>query len=199
MQSSQFTDKANRALILAGQAAKKLKQGYIGTEHILVGLLKERTGVAAKVLIENGVEESKVLAMVEEQIALQGTVAMKEREGYTPRALKVLEEAHVQAERFGAGKTGTEHILLAIIKEGENIAVRLLNTLGVSVQKIYVDALISIGQDGNLYKEDLSKSKNGKKKNTSILEQYSRDLTRLAAEDKLDPVVGREDEIQRVI
>jgi len=198
MQSSNFTEKADRALKLAGQAARKLKQGYVGTEHILIGLLKERTGVAAKVLIANGVDESKVISMVEEQIALQGNVAMKEREGYTPRALKVLEEAHRQAERFGASNTGTEHILLALIKEGENIAVRLLNTLGVSVQKIYVDALIGIGQDGNLYKEDLSKAKSGKK-NTSMLEQYSRDLTKLAAEGKLDPVVGREDEIQRVI
>ncbi len=199
MQSSQFTDKAARALNLAGQTAKKLKQGYIGTEHILVGLLKERTGVAAKVLIENGVDEAKVISMIEEQIALQSNIAMKERDGYTPRALKVLDEAHVQSDRFDASKTGTEHILLALIKEGENIAVRLLNTLGVSIQKIYVDVLIAIGQDGNLYKEDLSKAKNGNKKNSSMLEQYSRDLTRLAAEDKLDPVVGREDEIQRVI
>ena len=199
MQSSQFTEKASRALALAGQAARKLKQGYIGTEHILIGLLKERTGVAAKVLLENGVDEAKLLAMVEEQIALQGNVAMKEREGYTPRAMKVLEEAHRQAERFDAGRTGTEHLLLALIKEGENIAVRLLNTLGVSIQKIYVDVLISIGQDGNLYKEDLGKFGNGKKKKASILDQYSRDLTRLATEEKLDPVVGREDEIQRVI
>lgn len=199
MQSSQFTEKAGRALALAGQTARKLKQGYIGTEHILIGLLKERTGVAAKVLTENDVDEEKVLAMVEEQIALKGTLTMKEREGYTPRAQKVIEEAHRQAERFDAGRTGTEHLLLALIKEGENIAVRLLNTLGVSVQKIYVDVLISIGQDGNLYKEDLGKGSNGKKKKASVLEQYSRDLTRLAAEEKLDPVVGREDEIQRVI
>ncbi len=199
MQASQFTPKASRALNLAAGIARKLQQGYVGSEHILIGLLKERTGVAANVLIDNGVTESKVIEMVEQQIALQGGVAIKEKEGYTPRALKILEEAHAQAERFEAGKTGTEHILLAIIKEGENIAVRLLNTLGVSVQKIYVDVLIAIGQDGNLYKEDLSKAKSGKKKNTSVLEQYSRDLTKLAAEDKLDPVVGREDEIQRVI
>ena len=199
MQSSQFTEKASRALALASQSARKLKQGYVGTEHILIGLLKERTGVAAKVLLENGVDEEAVLSLVEEQIALKGSVAMKEREGYTPRAQKVIEEAHRQAERFDAGRTGTEHLLLAIIKEGENIAVRLLNTLGVSVQKIYVDVLISIGQDGNLYKEDLGKGNNSKKKKASILEQYSRDLTRLAAEEKLDPVVGREDEIQRVI
>ncbi len=196
---SQFTEKAIEALALAGQAARKLKQGYVGTEHILIGLLRERTGVAAKVLSDNGVEEEKVLTMIKEQIALQGGVAMKDREGYSPRASKVLSEAHKQADRFKAGKTGTEHILLAMIKEGENIGARLLNTLGISTQKIYVDVLLAIGQDGNLYKEDLVKSKGGKKKNVSVLEQYSRDLTRLAAEERLDPVVGREDEIQRVI
>ena len=196
---SQFTEKAGRALALAGQAARRLRQGYVGTEHILIGLLKEGTGVAAKVLTENGVEEEKVLAMIREQIALQGSVALKEREGYTPRAEKVLEEAHKQAERFGAGRTGTEHILLALIKEGENIAVRLLNTMGISTQKLYVDALVAIGQDASLYKEDLGKGKSGRKRNASVLEQYSRDLTKLAAQEKLDPVVGREDEIQRVI
>lgn len=199
MQSSQFTQKAARALSLAGQTARKLKQGYVGTEHILIGLLKERTGVAAKVLMANGVDETKTIEMIEEKIALPGNVAMKDRDGYTPRARKVLEESHVQAQRFGAGNTGTEHILLALIKEGENTAVRLLNTLGVSVQKIYVDILIGIGQDANLYKEDLSAAKGNNKKNISMLEQYSRDLTKLASEGKLDPVVGREDEIQRVI
>ncbi len=196
---SQFTEKATRALVLAGQAARKLRQGYIGTEHILIGLLKERTGVAAQVLDLHGVDAQRVIELVQEQLSSEGNLATKDREGYSPRARKILEESHKQAERFEAGKTGTEHILMALIKEGENIGVRILNTLGVSVQKIYVDVLISIGQDGNLYKEDLARNKGSKKKNTSMLEQYSRDLTRLAAEDKLDPVVGREDEIQRVI
>ena len=196
---SQFTDKATRALTLAGQTARKLKQGYVGTEHILIGLIKEGTGVAARVLKENGVEEEKVYSMISEQIALRGELAVKDKDGYSPRAVKVLQEAHRQAERFAAGQTGTEHILLALIKEGENIAVRLLNTMNISTQKLYVDALIAIGQDGSLYKEDLDKKNSRKKNNASVLEQYSRDLTRLAAQDKLDPVVGREDEIQRVI
>ena len=196
---SQFTDKAARALTLAGQTARKLKQGYVGTEHILIGLIKEETGVAARVLKENGVEEEKVYSMISEQIALRGELAVKDKDGYSPRAVKVLQEAHRQAERFGATQTGTEHILLALIKEGENIAVRLLNTMNISTQKLYVDALIAIGQDGSLYKEDLDKKGSRKKNNSSVLEQYSRDLTRLAAQDKLDPVIGREDEIQRVI
>ena len=195
---SQFTDKAQNALAQAGRCARGLKQGYIGTEHILVGLLKEDTGVAAKVLADNGVEVDQVMEMIRDLIAFENGVAVKDREGYSPRAARILEEAHRQAARFGQKQTGTEHLLLALIKEGENVAVRLLNTLGANVQKIYVDTLIAIGQDGNLYKEDLGK-KGDRKAKQSTLEQYSRDLTALAREGKLDPVVGREEEIRRVV
>ena len=195
---SQFTDKAQNALAQASRCARSLKQGYIGTEHILVGLLKEDTGVAAKVLADNGVETGQVMDMIRDLIAFENGVAVKDREGYSPRAARILEEAHHQAARFGQKQTGTEHLLLALIKEGENVAVRLLNTLGANVQKIYVDTLIAIGQDGNLYKEDLGK-KGERKAKQSTLEQYSRDLTALAREGKLDPVVGRDEEIRRVI
>lgn len=195
---SQFTDKAQNALAQASRCARSLKQGYIGTEHILVGLLKEDTGVAAKVLADNGVETGQVMDMIRDLIAFENGVAVKDREGYSPRAARILEEAHSQAARFGQKQTGTEHLLLALIKEGENVAVRLLNTLGANVQKIYVDTLIAIGQDGNLYKEDLGK-KGDRKAKQSTLEQYSRDLTALAKEGKLDPVVGRDEEIRRVI
>lgn len=195
---SQFTDKAQNALAQASRCARSLKQGYIGTEHILVGLLKEDTGVAAKVLADNGVETGQVMDMIRDLIAFENGVAVKDREGYSPRAARILEEAHHQAARFGQKQTGTEHLLLALIKEGENVAVRLLNTLGANVQKIYVDTLIAIGQDGNLYKEDLGK-KGDRKAKQSTLEQYSRDLTALVREGKLDPVVGRNEEIRRVI
>ena len=136
--------------------------------------------------------------MIRDLIAFENGVAVKDREGYSPRAARILEEAHHQAARFGQKQTGTEHLLLALIKEGENVAVRLLNTLGANVQKIYVDTLIAIGQDGNLYKEDLGK-RGDRKAKQSTLEQYSRDLTALAREGKLDPVVGRDEEIRRVI
>lgn len=195
---SQFTDKAQNALAQASRCARSLKQGYIGTEHILVGLLKEDTGVAAKVLADNGVETGQVMDMIRDLIAFENGVAVKDREGYSPRAARILEEAHHQAARFGQKQTGTEHLLLALIKEGENVAVRLLNTLGANVQKIYVDTLIAIGQDGNLYKEDLGK-RGDRKAKQSTLEQYSRDLTALAREGKLDPVVERDEEIRRVI
>ena len=195
---SQFTEKAEAALKLAGKCAKQLKQGYIGTEHILAGLIMEGTGVASKVLEDNGVVLDNVMNMIKELIAFDSGVAIQEREGYSPRALKILEEAHKQANRFGQKSTGTEHILLALIKEGENVAVRLLNTLGISPQKVYVDVLVAIGADPNLYKEDLGKKNNAKNK-TATLDQYSRDLTALAKAGKLDPVIGREDEIKRVI
>jgi len=194
----QFTDKAKMALALAERAARNLKQSYVGTEHILFGLLRENTGVAATVLMENGVEMQQLKELIKDLIAPESTVMLAERDGYSPRAEKVLEEAHRQAERFHSDKTGTEHILLAMLREGENVAVRLLNTMGVSIQKLYIEVLAAMGEDKSLYKEDLGK-KQKKKNAASTLEQYSRDLTALARDGKLDPVIGREDEIRRVI
>ena len=198
MQSQSFTEKARDALGHASKCAASLNQGYVGTEHILAGLLKEGTGVAAKVLTENGVDLDKLLDMIRELIAFENGAPVRERERYSPRAQWILEEAIAQAKRFGQKEAGTEHLLLAIIKEGENVAVRLLNAMNVNLQKVYVETLQAIGQDGNLYKEDLGRRNQGKGK-TSTLDQYSRDLTALAREGKLDPVVGREEEIRRVI
>ncbi len=197
----QFTDKAKVALQKAAKAAKDLHQSYIGSEHILVGLLKEKTGVAARVLSDNGVDEVQLVSMIKELIAPEGNVALLERDGYSPRAAKVLEDSHRLAEKFKSQQTGTEHILLAILREGENVGLRLLNTIGVNVQKLYMDTLIAMGEDINQHKDDLNKSRN-KKRNygtTQTLNQYSRDLTYLAKEGKLDPVVGRETEIMRVV
>ena len=195
---SNYTEKAKAALLLAEKAAKKFHQSYVGTEHILIGLLQENTAIASRVLQDNGVDYQKVKEMIQDLIAPTSGVSVKERDGYSPKALAVLEEAQMQAERFGYEKVGTEHILLAMIKEADNVAVRLLNTMGVSCQKIYIDILIAMGEDGGLYKTDLSKNKgNGKQK--SVLEQYSRNLTAFAKKGKIDPVVGREDEIKRVI
>ena len=195
----QFTDKARTALNMAERAARNLKQSYVGTEHILLGLLRENTGVAATVLENSGVEEYQIKEMIKDLIAPESTVMLAERDGYSPRAERVLEEAHRQAERFHSEKTGTEHILLALLKEGDNVAVRLLSTMGISIQKLYVEVLTAMGADKSLYKEDLGKKQNKKKSSTSTLEQYSRDLTALAKEGKLDPVIGREEEIRRVV
>ena len=195
----QFTDKAKTALMLAERAAKNLRQSYVGSEHILLGLLRENTGVAATVLQNNGVDVVQLKEMIRDLIAPETSILIAEQDGYSPRAQGILEEAHRQAERFHSDKTGTEHILLALLKEGENVAVRLLNTLGISIQKLYVDVLVAMGEDGGLYKEDLGKKQGRKKSGTSTLDQYSRDLTALAREGKLDPVIGRQDEITRVI
>ncbi len=197
----QFTDKAKAALQKAAKAAKDLHQSYIGSEHILVGLVKEKSGVAARVLAESGVDEVQLISMIKELIAPEGNVALMERDGYSPRAAKILEDSHVLAEKYKSQLTGTEHILLAILREGENVGLRLLNTIGINVQKLYMDTLIAMGEDINQHKDDLNKNRN-KKKNygtTQTLNQYSRDLTYLAKEGKLDPVVGRETEIMRVV
>ena len=164
-----------------------------------MGLLKEESGVAAKILEDNGADADKILEMIRDLIAPDGETAVKERGMYSPRARRVLEEAYVQAERFGADSAGTEHLLLALLKDPDNAAVRLLNTLGISVQKVYVDTLVVMGADPAIYKEDLRNKKNNNRKQPSTLEQYSRDLTALAAQGKLDPVIGRDMEIQRVI
>ncbi len=197
----QFTDKANTALQYAAKTAKSLRQSYIGSEHILVGLVKEGTGTAARVLVENGVEEEQLIEMIRELIAPEGDVAMLERDGYSPRAVKILEDSHKLAAKYKSTLTGTEHILIAIIREGENVGVRLLNTIGINIQKLYMDIMTAMGEDANQHKDDLNRNKNKKKKDgkTNTLDQYSRDLTRLASEGELDPVIGRDTEIMRVI
>ena len=195
----EYTDKARIALELARRAARSLHQSYIGTEHLLLGLIKENTGVAAKILLDNGVTAEQLTDMVSDLLAPDSTTLLAEKNDFSPRARDVLEEAARQAERFKADRIGTEHILLAILKENDSIAIRLLNTIGVSTQKLYVDTLISMGVDPAKYKDDLNQVSRKKQGKGSTLEQYSRDLTALAREGKLDPVIGRNDEIQRVI
>ena len=195
----QFTDKAKVALQKAAKTARDLRQSYIGSEHILVGLVREKTGVAAKVLAENGVDEVQLIDMIKELIAPEGNVATMERDGYSPRATKILEESHRLAHKYKSPLTGTEHILLSILREGENVGLRLLNTIGINVQKLYMDTLIAMGEDINRHKDDLSRNKKKKNGVTQTLNQYSRDLTQLAKDGKLDPVIGRETEILRVV
>ncbi len=187
---------------LAAKTSKVMHHNYIGTEHILVGLLREQTGVAAKVLLDAGVEEEKLTELIEDLIAPSASVAVAEPDGYSPRTEKVLENAEKEAERFRCSEVGTEHLLLALIKETDCAAVRLLNTLGINLSKLHVEVLIAMGEDPNQYKEELQGAKSGKRGNmetTPTLDQYSRDLTRMAAEGALDPVIGREKEINRVI
>ncbi len=196
-----YTPQAGKVLELAEKLAKKLQHNYIGTEHILAGLLQEGTGVAAKVLAENHLEEKKLLELIEELISPGDRAILLDADGYSPRTQKVLDTAEKEAEHFNSEEVGTEHLLLAVIKENESAAVRLLNTLSMNLQKLYVDLLVAMGEEGSFSREEL-KSSRGRKRNleaTPVLDQYSQDLTKLATEGKLDPVIGREEEIRRVI
>ena len=197
-----FTSKAQKALKLAEKASKTMQHNYIGTEHLLLGLLREGTGVAARVLMDNKVDADQLLDLIENLIAPSGQTLVADTDGWTPRAQQIIENAGREAERFSSREIGTEHLLIAMIKETECAASRLLNTLSINSQKIYVDTLVAMGEDSNRYKEDFSNGKPSRKKSagsTPMLDQYSRDLTKLAAEKQLDPVIERNDEIQRVI
>jgi len=193
-----FTTKARTAINLAEQAAGRLGHSYVGTEHLLLGLLEEGSGVAARVLIENGVREDKVLGLISQLIAPDQAVRVREDGGYTPGARRVLENSYREAVRFKANLIGTEHLLISIIRDNDCVASRLLNTIGVSVQKLYIDVLAAMGEDAPANKEELMKSPKGKG-STPTLDSYSRDLTELAVKGKLDPVIGRESEITRLI
>lgn len=197
---SRFTKKAQEALNHATEAATVLGHSYIGSEHILIGLIQTEDCLASAVLQSFDVTDEKIINLVYQLIAPESAVGMKEPSGYTPRLRRILENAAKEAIRFKSDLIGTEHILIAIIKESESVAARLLTTIGVNIKKLYIDILVAMGEDANNYRDDMhgNKKNNGKKK-TQVLEQYSRDLTEMAAHGKLDPVIGRTEEINRVI
>ena len=195
-----YTPQAQEALGLAVEAAEALSHGYVGTEHLLIGLLQEGTGVAASVLEENGVEEERVTQLVSQLIAPNPAVQTADQASYTPRARRVIENSYREAVRFKAAQIGTEHILIAILREGDCVASRLLNTMGVNIQKLYVDLLAAMGEDAPASREELQGGRaQGRSGATPTLDSYSRNLTQMAAEGKLDPVIGREREIERLI
>ena len=196
---NRFTKKAQKVLNDAGKAAKELGHNYVGTEHLLVALIRN-SGVASEVLRANGVEEQKILDLIDETISTDSGVLVADEGRFTPRAQKVISMAREEADKLKISEAGTDHLLIALLKETDCIAVRLLNTKGINVQKLYVDALTASGQDMNTAKNEYMKQKNKRNKSaTPVLDQYSRDLTALAKEAKLDPVIGREREIERII
>lgn len=197
-----YTKQAQKVIELTTKAARSMHHNYIGTEHLLLGLLKEGSGVAACVLMDAGVEEPRLIELIEDLIAPSSDVAVLDRKGYSPRIQHIIETADQEAERFDNENIGTEHLLIALLKEADCAGVRLLNTLGVNIQKIYIETLVAMGEDVNRYKEEIAASKSGKKKAVEVtptLDQYSRDLTAMAAYGEIDPVIGREAEIARVI
>ncbi len=197
-----FTRQAKAALKLAESTARSWKHSYIGTEHILVGLLDEQEGTAGKILEEFGVDREKLESLITKLIAPSGVLVAEKSAGYSPRAQKVREQAVKEAEKQKEDLAGTEHLLLAMLKETDCVGTRLLYTMGVNIQKLYSAVLAAAGIDTNAIPEELQMPKNQKGKQgstTPTLDQYSRDLTAMAADGNLDPVVGRDKEIARLI
>jgi ATP-dependent Clp protease ATP-binding subunit ClpC len=176
-----------------------MKYNYVGTEHILMALVREGSGVAAEVLLANNVDAEKLEQMVEDLISPGEGTLVAEKDGLSPRAQMILQHASEEAERFSCAEIGTEHILLAILKEGDCAASRLLNTLGCNSQKLFVDTLVAMGEDPSAYRDEIQRGRNAVAATTPTLNRYSRDLTALAREHVLDPVIGRKQEIERLI
>ena len=196
---NQFTEKARIALELAYDATEELGNNYIGSEHILLGLIREGSGLAANVLRRNNIDDAGVLKLVSGYVSSEEAPSGS-KAGYTPSAKRILEVSYREAMRFNSELIGTEHLLIAMLRDPECVASKIISTIGVSIQKIYADILKAIGEDLPEYREEMRK-REGKDKEelTPTLNRYSRDLTELAAMGELDPVIGRENEIMRVI
>ena len=195
-----FTNKAEKAINIASDIAASLGHDYIGTEHLLYGLVEEGTGVASKVLQNQGLTSENVLEEIEELIG-KSEGSIDEPSGFTPRTKRVIENAFIEAKKMGSESIGTEHLLIGIMVEGDSVAVRIMMDSGVNPQKLYNELVkvLKEGDDG-----ETRSSKNGyKSKNsynsTQTLNQFGTDLTKQAQDGKLDPVIGRKNEIDRVI
>jgi ATP-dependent Clp protease ATP-binding subunit ClpC len=186
-----FTERARRVIILAQEEAKRLNHSAVGTEHILLGIIREGEGVASKVLESLNISPERVRAEVESAIG-RGERTPYEEVAFTPRAKKVLELALDEARRLGHNYIGTEHLLLGLIREGEGVAARVLEAMGADLERVRAQVVYLLGEEGTTtYTKQASK--------TPTLDEFGRDLTKLAREGKLDPVIGREREIERVI
>ncbi|MCR4923069.1 MAG: ATP-dependent Clp protease ATP-binding subunit [Lachnospiraceae bacterium] len=203
--SLKFNERSKKAISIGEKYSKKLGHGYVGTEHLLLGLIDEGEGVAARVLKDNGAKTQDIIQLIKDQIAIDNFVDIKERDGYTPKLQYIFEYSNEVADSFKAKEIGTEHILIAIIRDLDNLAVRLINTLGINLQKLYLDVIVSMGEDISKHKDEIQNTRLNQKKygqeeeEGMSVDSYSRDITQLAREGKLDPVIGRESEIQRII
>ncbi|MDI6632031.1 MAG: ATP-dependent Clp protease ATP-binding subunit [Thermoanaerobacteraceae bacterium] len=190
-----FTRRAQKVLLLAQEEARRMNYPFVGTEHILLGLLREGEGVAARVLTEMGISADTVREQIEQMVE-QGQGPVVQEVTLTPRAKRVLELAVDEARRFGHNYVGTEHLLLGLVREGEGIAARVLVSSGADLDRLRAAVIETLGT-GPVGGVGASAEKTAT--NTPALDQYGRDLTRLAREDQLDPVIGRDKEIERVI
>lgn len=197
-----FTEIATKALSYAKDEAIKAGLGSIGTEHLLLGLLKATDSAASRVLENNGVTYDAVKTMISEQIAPEKALLVKDKGLYTPKAMQILRASEDEARHFKDTQIGCEHILLAILTEGDNLALRILNSLNVNPQKMFVDTLAAMGNEIDEIKEEIRAYEaynSDADMKPSLIAKYSRDLTKLAEEGRLDPVIGRTEEINRII
>lgn len=197
-----FTEIATKALCYAKDEAIKAGLGSIGTEHLLLGLLKATESAASRVLENNGVTYDAVKTMISEQIAPEKALLVKDKGLYTPKAMQILRASEDEARHFKDTEIGCEHILLAILTEGDNLALRILNSLNVNPQKMFVDTLAAMGNEIDEIKEEIRAYEaynSDADMKQSLIAKYSRDLTKLAEEGRLDPVIGRTEEINRII
>ncbi len=191
-----FTQQAENAIRYAARKAREMKHPYIGTEHLLLGLRQEYTGVAGQVLAQNGVEEEKVLRLMDELIVPGEDVFAAGRPEESPRYRDILEESEKEARRLHAEKAGTEHLLLAMIRDVDCVAARILITLNVSLQKIFQDIMNAAGMDPKEYQEEIQEDG---RNSHSMTDQFCTDMTARAEEGRLDPVIGREKEMYRLM
>ena len=191
-----YTKQAENVLKTARSAAKELRHPYIGTEHLLLGLRRVFTGVAGQILATNGVNENEILKVIGELISPTEEVVFEGKAERSPRLEYLLENSRREAERFQASEVGTEHMLMAIVRDSECVAARILTTLNISLTKIYQDIFEAAGIDPAEFSEEAGSGRRGQ---PGMLEQYCTDLTEKAADGKLDPVVGRMEEIERLM
>lgn len=196
----ELTTQAQATLAYAKRLAKRLGHNYVGTEHLLVGLTRQADSLSAKVLQRLGVTEKNLIDLIEELISPNGYVTVAEWDGNTPKLEQVLLQAEQEAISCGMDKIGTEHLLLALVRMQDTAGARILTSLSVETQKLFTELIAAMGKEGITYRENnANKRRKRGGSETATLEQYARDLTEMAAQNKLDPVIGREDEIQRVI
>ncbi len=194
-----FTARAEKALEYAQEIAMELGHNYIGTEHLLYGLVEEGTGVASKVLQNQGLTSEKVKQSIEEIVGVGDEIEDANQISFTPRSKRVIENAFLEARRLGTEYIGTEHLLIGIMKEGDCVATRIMLEEDVNPQGLYNELIKVLNEEGEESNESNSSSSKGSYNSTPTLNQYGTDLTRQAKEGKLDPVIGRKEEIQRVI
>lgn len=195
-----LTEQAQSALDYAKRLSNRLKHNYIGTEHVLVGLVRQEESLASKVLRHMGVTSGALVKLIQDLISTGEDVAVMDWDGNTPKLERLLAMAEQEALSCGMKQIGTEHLLLAMIKLQDSAGARILASLSVDSQKLFSEIISAMGREGITYREENSNRKKRKGgSETATLEQYARDLTQMAADGKLDPVIGREEEIQRVI